>query len=155
VLFQRAVFLAGCKDCFQGQKCVSRGCPTPHPWHCFATPGRATVPRQWAGMLPLLWRCSSGSGVNESWIKAGCRAQRGIQTIPMASRGNTFHTVPLLMWWKELKMTDRGFYLSFWWAFFVWFVYTALGLCGCYCDCCLSSWLFHTNRLCVTLRIID
>lgn len=118
--FPESCFPGGVQDCFRGKRACLRAASLTIP---------GTVPPPLAGPCTkamgrhvslCLWRCSSGGSVNESWRKAEGRAQRtqqGIKTIPMAASTNTFHTASPLTGWKELKMTDRGFYLPLWKAF--------------------------------------
>ena len=120
MLFLRAVFLAGCKTAFGGKRACLRAASLTIPGTVLPPlAGPCTKAMGWHVSL-CFWRCSSGGGVNESWRKAEGRAQRtqqGIKTIPMAASTNTFHTASPLMGWKELKMTNRGFYLPLWKAF--------------------------------------
>lgn len=112
--FQSAVFLAGCKDGFQGQSACLEAVParspslalSNHPWRDH----RAKAMGWHVGLC--LWRCSSGGGVNESPIKAGGRAQRtrrGILTVRVAGRANTFHTAICSCGEKNWKWQAGGF----------------------------------------------
>lgn len=145
--FSRAPFSwQGAKTASRGKVRVSRLSPLArHPWHCLTIPDGATAPRQWGWHVSLcLWRCSSGGGVNESLIKAGGRAQRtrrGIQTVSVAGRANTFHTEICSCGEKNWKWQAGGFTFASIGLFVVvvvWFAYSALRFWGCECLRCLS-----------------